>query len=165
MTKKHQDIISPIKLLLKDLKIDYDDKMISEIIAYFKKDFHFHEYKEVEEILKSLKSQGYKLGLLTNSLYQTYEKLVEKTGLEQHFDFVVKSFDVGFLKPDPRMFKLMLDKFSMDKKEIVMVGDSMKKDVAGAEGSGIKAILIDRNDKHKEYPMRVRSLKEINKFL
>ena len=68
-------------------------------------------------------------------------------------------------KPNPKIFEVMIKELKINKDEALMVGDSLKDDVQASEKFGIKGILIDRKEKHPEYPNRITSLEQITKFL
>lgn len=58
----------------------------------------------------------------------------------------------------------MIKELKVKKDEALMVGDSLKDDIQAAENFGIKGILIDRKGKHPDYPNRITSLDQIDKF-
>lgn len=62
-------------------------------------------------------------------------------------DFIVTSEEAGREKPKPSIFRLALKKAGCSPKETVMVGDSVEKDVRGAEKAGIAGILFAREGK------------------
>lgn len=57
----------------------------------------------------------------------------------QHF---VTSEDAGIEKPSPQIFSKALGKLNMDKSQVIMIGDSYKKDIVGADNYGIKSFQI-----------------------
>jgi HAD superfamily hydrolase (TIGR01509 family) len=60
--------------------------------------------------------------------------------------FLVTSEEVGVEKPDSLIFNYALQKFDLDPKEVIMIGDSYEKDIIGASRVGIRAFLININD-------------------
>jgi FMN phosphatase YigB (HAD superfamily) len=62
------------------------------------------------------------------------------------FQFSVFSQDYSFVeKPDPRLYLIALEKAGLASDEILHVGDSLKNDVFGAAGAGIKAVWLNRD--------------------
>lgn len=61
-------------------------------------------------------------------------------GIGAHIDFLVTSEEAGADKPNAAPFLLALEKSSKKPAEVVMVGDSLSKDIAGAHALGIYAI-------------------------
>lgn len=69
------------------------------------------------------------------------------------------------IKPDPRVFELMIKRLVVPKEETLMAGDSLEDDVKAAEQCGIKGVLIDRKGKHPKYPLRIISLGQLKRFI
>jgi putative hydrolase of the HAD superfamily len=68
---------------------------------------------------------------------------VGKLGLEKMVKFMVSSEEAGVEKPDETMFKLAAEKLKLSYPDLIMIGDSEKKDIAGAEALGIKAYKVE----------------------
>jgi len=88
----------------------------------------------------------YELVLLTNGPSDVQRRKLDASGLAPFFPVVVASGDVGFGKPDARIFMLALAAVGMSAVEAVSVGDSIEKDVVGARNAGIRSVLVDRRD-------------------
>ena len=58
------------------------------------------------------------------------------------FDGMVISGAIGIVKPDPAIYRHILDKFDLRAEECVFIDDS-EKNIAGAEAMGIKGYLFD----------------------
>ncbi len=121
-------------------------------------------YPEVLPILEDLRKK-YSLGLLSNAYNIGFEKLNKTFNLNQYFKVILTSYETKLLKPNSKLFQLMLQKLNVTKDEVIMVGDSLHDDVLAAENFGIKGILIDRNNSYPDYINRIDSLTEIYKFL
>ena len=105
-------------------------------------------YPEVEEVLRSLKKQKFILGMVSN-WDSRLVKLCQGLGIDSFFDFKVISAVFGAAKPDPKIFHEALKRAKVSPAEAVHVGDSLEDDVRGAHLAGIKAIWLDRSDRHK----------------
>jgi putative hydrolase of the HAD superfamily len=68
---------------------------------------------------------------------------LEKLGVRLGLEFVVDSQLVGVEKPDPRIFRIALDKLGLPAERAVYVGDIRSVDAAGAHGAGMHFVLID----------------------
>jgi putative hydrolase of the HAD superfamily len=99
----------------------------------------------VRESLERLRGAGIKLAVVSNS-EGTIEQMLVEIGLRDLFAAVIDSSVVGFIKPDPRIFALALERLGAASSEAVMVGDSPSADVDGAHAAGIRAALIDPYD-------------------
>ena len=165
MLEKHYNLEVPITELLEELNIKHDEKLINELKEILEEALLSQKsFPETLNVLNELKKK-YKLGLISNTFYQSFEGLEQKFKVQEIFDVVLKSYDTKILKPHPKIFETMIKELKINKDEALMVGDSLKDDVKAAENFGIKGILIDRKEKHPEYPNRIISLEQITKFL
>ena len=62
--------------------------------------------------------------------------------LEDKISFIVTSEEAGIEKPEKKIFDLALEKMKLNYKDVIMVGDSASKDIAGAENLGVKSYLV-----------------------
>ena len=98
----------------------------------------------VKKILKYLKKMEFKLGIVANIWSGGMNPVLERLGLERFFDTTVASIDVGFKKPDPKIFHLALDHLELSPEEVIMVGDNPRTDIKGAHNLGIGAVRLVR---------------------
>lgn len=130
----------------------------------------------LNEVLTELKRRGYKLGVITNTVTSREEHVriaLRRIDVEKYFDIVVTSVDVGFNKPDPRIFQTALKAVNVKPEEAVMVGNRIAADILGGNRIGMKTILYKWNERYlneiktpEEQPIRViNSLKELPKIL
>jgi len=80
--------------------------------------------------LTELKRRGYKLGVITNTVTSREEHVrlaLRKIDVEKYFDVIVTSVDVGFNKPDERIFLTALKALNVRPEESVMVGLAQKR--------------------------------------
>jgi putative hydrolase of the HAD superfamily len=107
-------------------------------------------YEDVIPVLEELKRRGFTLGLISNtprgSPSRLWKKELERYGLE-YFDDCVFCVDVGWRKPDVRIFKYALDRLGVKAEECLFIGDDPRWDVGGPEALGIRSLLIDRRVK------------------
>lgn len=104
-----------------------------------------HVPDHVEPALRTLREEGYRLGVVSNADGRI-EALLEERGLRRHLDFVLDSEVVGVAKPDPRIFRMAVDRMGVEPGECLYVGDLYPVDVAGARGAGLEAVLVDPYD-------------------
>ena len=103
----------------------------------------------VTTALEQLRARGLRLAVVSNS-EGTVEALLDRMGLARHFEIVVDSWHLGVTKPDPAIFRHALERLKVDAADAVMIGDSMKADIGGALGAGLRGVLIDPFDLHPE---------------
>jgi len=98
----------------------------------------------VKKLLEYLKKMGFKLGIVANIWSGGMNPVLEREGLDKFFDTTVASINVGFKKPDPKIFRLALDCLELSPKEVIMVGDGPKTDIQGAYNLGIRTVRLMR---------------------
>ena len=74
-------------------------------------------------------------------------------GLSKYVDFAASSENVGFLKPSVHCFEHLLYNMDLKPCEVLYVGDSYSKDVAGAYNAGIDAVLVNAKGGADRYPL------------
>jgi putative hydrolase of the HAD superfamily len=103
-------------------------------------------YPETADTLHLLK-RNYRLGLITNGALDLQWKKIEGGRLKGFFDTITISGELGFAKPDARIFSEALVKLGAKKEETLMVGDTLGTDIKGAQELGIKTAWINREKK------------------
>ncbi|GCE15996.1 putative uncharacterized hydrolase YsaA [Tengunoibacter tsumagoiensis] len=127
-------------------------------------------FPEVEALLQQLRPQ-YKLGMLTNGAPDLQREKVAQIQLEHYFDTIVVSGEVGVGKPEREVFQVVMDGLKVTSSEAVMVGDSLPRDMIGAQRCGMRGIWINRCGMHcsEEYAsavgIEVTTLENLSQFL
>ena len=116
-------------------------------------------YPGAREILEQLSGET-TLGLITNGLGEVVRARIGRLELDQYFDAIVISGEVGTSKPGTEIFELIFAALGQPTRErSLMIGDSLSSDIAGAHNSGIAACWY--NPSHKSRPGGVRIDHEI----
>lgn len=124
---------------------------------------HWHVFPDVVPALSQLRRRGLTLGAVSNWVW-TLPELLHSLDLIRLLHFVVPSARVGFEKPHPEIFRRALELAGVEATEALHVGDHVDADVAGAQGVGMDAVLLDRRGRHERAPDGVpliRSLSEL----
>jgi putative hydrolase of the HAD superfamily len=118
--------------------------IVNGIITYHNTKFAMLKLEpECFSTLLYLKSQDYKIGLITNGFdLKQWEKLV-RLGLYPFFDEVITSEAVGYKKPDKRIFEIAMERMNVSCDTSVMVGNSFDDDIVGAYNAGIPSMLVN----------------------
>lgn len=74
----------------------------------------------------------------------TQREKLNALGIDEWFDAVVISGEIGVAKPDAAAFRLALDQLVVEPESVWHVGDDLKTDVAGARAAGITAVWLNR---------------------
>ena len=123
-------------------------------------------FPETPEVLRSLKEEGYVLGLVSNR-DSDLGPLVNQYGIAEYFTFTLSGGQAKSFKPDARIFRLALEMAGHPLvSQTLYVGDNYYADALGAQSVGIEALLIDPRDIFKDlYDKRVKQLNEVLEFI
>lgn len=99
-------------------------------------------YPDALETLQALRDTGLKLGLCSN-LAQPYAKPIMEL-LPISLDGYVWSFEVGTIKPDPRIYLKVCDALDLEPTKILFVGDTLLADYIGPRRVGMKSVHLCR---------------------
>lgn len=94
------------------------------------------------QVLKKLKEKGYNLFVLSNFHRPAFEQIQNDWEFFNEFDGGVISCYCHFLKPNPRIYELLLAKYGLTPEETLFIDDT-KVNVEGAEKIGITGIHLD----------------------
>ena len=100
-------------------------------------------FNDAAPVLADLKKR-HRLALLTNGAPSVQREKLDGCGLAVFFELVVISGDIGIGKPDRRVFDHTLKLLKVRAGDAVMVGNSPKRDIAGARNAGVRSVLIRR---------------------
>jgi HAD superfamily hydrolase (TIGR01549 family) len=116
---------------------------------------NFELYEDALPVLEELRRADLRLGLVSNGIRDLREFVAHH---RLDVDAVVGSRAHGFVKPHPTIFQAALEQLGVDAAETVMVGDSLEEDVEGARALGMRAILVDREERHPDVEERLTDL-------
>ena len=90
--------------------------------------------------------ETHRLGLVSNIWAKKDLFLAEfdRVGVTELFETIIFSSDYECLKPSPILFAKAIESFGVARSKIVFVGDSLKRDIAGAKAVHLAAIWIDK---------------------
>jgi putative hydrolase of the HAD superfamily len=94
--------------------------------------------------LEGLKNAGKKIYLLSNAQRSFTWQELELAGLIPYFDGILISSDEGCMKPDSEFYNICCNRYGLDKKECIMIGNELKSDMAGAKAAGIDGFYVNR---------------------
>ena len=128
--------------------------------VYYKTSF----YPCVEELLQELSSK-YKVAMVSNTMSDQPRELLQEAGMDKYFDLLICSRDLKIRKPNPEIFKIVLEKIDAKPSETVHVGDSVEADMYGARDSGITGIWIKSPRQPPWNGYAISSICELGTFL
>lgn len=95
------------------------------------------------EVLDRLADAGIATAIITNGFSFLQQRKAQAHGLTERVRTVVTSEDAGAHKPDARIFRLAMARVGVAAADCWHVGDSHDKDIAGALGAGMGAVLYE----------------------
>lgn len=95
------------------------------------------------DILKYLKGKEYIMAVMTNGFKEVQYPKIERSGLYPYFKYFFISEEVGYNKPDIRIFNFALKEMNASAEQVVFVGDDYEVDIEGAASAGIDQIFFN----------------------
>jgi putative hydrolase of the HAD superfamily len=120
---------------------------------------NFELFPDVMPLLEVLQASPCTVGLVSNT-DRELELFAAELGIG--VDFALASSAHGRRKPCATIFAAALALGGAPADAAVMIGDNIEDDIAGALACGLRAVLVDRGDRHSAYKgERVRGLHEL----
>ena len=121
---------------------EIDSSMRNELLDLYK---ILSPFKEVPEVLKSLKEKDFKLAILSNGTLSLLDELVKSNNLENIFDNIFSIEEVGVYKPDSKVYDLPIKKYQIQRNEVTFLSANSW-DVSGGGNYGYNSIWVNRNN-------------------
>ena len=116
---------------------------------------NFELFEDALPVLEELRAADLRIGLVSNGIRDLNEFVVHH---RLDVDTAIGSRAHGRVKPHPTIFQAALERLGAAPRETVMVGDSLEEDIEGARALGMRAILIDREERHPDVEERLTDL-------
>lgn len=97
---------------------------------------------QAKKFLDKCKKQKLPICLVTDMYTEIQVRKLKALRLLPYIDFIASNDEVGFDKPNSLMFELALKKLNLKPKDVIMVGNDLKRDIEGAENLGILAYHV-----------------------
>lgn len=110
------------------------------------------------DLLQTLRAEGLKLALLTNYVREVQMEKIAQFGLEPYFEVMLFAGELPAPKPDARAFWAACEALGTAPARTLMVGDSLKNDVQGALGAGLKAVWFNRHEPQQKGVPDIKTL-------
>ena len=123
------------------------DLSVKEIVDLIVKGYEVN--KEVEEVVKKVRENGYKTLICSNNFPARINGLQKRFKFLDNFDVAVYSYTAGIAKPDKKIFQELVNQSGVNPEEIVFADDDIEK-ISGAKEIGIQAFLYEGFDKFVE---------------
>ena len=144
LMKRHKDFLEITEDSLdKSMKaFNIDSSMKGELLNLYKV---LSPFKEVQEVLKTLKEKKLKLAILSNGTPSLLNELVKSNKLDNLFDDLFSIEQVGVYKPDSKVYDMPIKKYQIQKNEVAFLSANTW-DVSGGGNYGYNSIWVNRNN-------------------
>ena len=113
-------------------------------------------YDDTIPTLRRLRADGYPLAIVSNSPWGSppdrWRVELQRLRLAQCVDEIVFCGDVGWRKPAPEIFRFAASALNRRPNDCIFVGDDLQWDIGGSEAVGMRAVLLDRAQRHQNHP-------------
>jgi putative hydrolase of the HAD superfamily len=123
---------------------DLPDEFYRHLGRFFEQRAAWRVFHDVHPALEAIGAAGIRRAVISNWVWALPE-LLHDLELAHHFETVVASARVGYVKPQREIFAHALDVTGVRPERAVHVGDNPEADVAGAMSLGIRPVLLDRS--------------------
>lgn len=108
--------------------------------------------------------------VLVSNFYGNIESVLADFGLSHYFQKIIESAVVGVRKPDPKIFQMGVDALGLKPEEVLVIGDSLRKDILPAESIGchtqwLKGKGWTAEEDAQTHPNTIKELKDVLNFL
>lgn len=112
-------------------------------------------YEDSKLALERLRSRGFKLGIVSNvpwgSPPDLWRNELKRLGLSDLVENITLCGDVGWRKPARQIFEHASKALGVPCSNCTFVGDEPAWDIEGSKAVGMRAVLIDRHNRHPDY--------------
>jgi putative hydrolase of the HAD superfamily len=134
-----------VRLALVEIGIADDDLAADIGDAYsYRRSIGIEPLPDAVDTVRWFRDAGCRLALLTNGAGTAQRTKIARFGLATLFDAILVEGELGFGKPDERVYAMALDRLGVNASDAWMVGDNLEWDVAAPQRLGLTAVWIDR---------------------
>jgi putative hydrolase of the HAD superfamily len=138
------------QLILEDCGVGQNSEMLARRLH---ERFSPHEmmelYPETDKVLKALKVEGYRLGVISDT-FPSLKASLEALGIACYFGSFTASSLVGAGKPDPRIFAAATRSLDVKPQDCILVDDH-RKEADGAREQGFTAFRPNRERQQADF--------------
>ncbi len=106
-----------------------------------------------EIALSRLRSDGYTLGVASNSIRKTVDVMMEKSHLSKYLHFTLSNQDVARPKPDPEIYRKAAERARVSPCECVVVEDNVR-GIEAATRAGTNVLRVESVDEVEYHRIR-----------
>lgn len=121
-------------------------------------------------LLERLRRHNFRMSIITNGLKEVQRPRLAKAALDQYFDVIVVSDEIGHSKPDEAFFEYTFQQLGRpDKERMLVIGDNLNSDIRGGQNFGLKTCwfnpLQQKNTTDVQPNYEIQHLRELEPLL
>lgn len=125
-------------------KYNQDERKLREVFTTsFERSFK--PMQGMDELLVELKGKGYRLAVLSDTS-TIFDAIRRKFDIYKHFEKVFLSYEAGYLKPSPQIYKVAMDYFRLEPDNFFFI-DDQEKNTDAARRLGMQAVVFESTEK------------------
>ena len=119
------------------------DKVFSTYLNFYESNWRL--FPGLKKSLQTLKTNGVRLGVISNGNRIQQDKKLKKTGVYELFEteLIIVSEEVGHAKPNPKIFKHAQKKAGINTEELIFFGNDILQDIEPSKKIGWENVLVD----------------------
>lgn len=142
------DLVTARRRIVRAALADFregDDQLADAIADTYgvRRDKLVQPFPGAVETLAQLRRRGIRLALVTNGAGREQRRKIERFQLASFFDEIFIEGELGYGKPDLRVFRLALACLGITAEDAWMIGNDLEMDIAPATSLGISSIWVD----------------------
>jgi len=151
--------------ILERLEIPSDPKLVDKLVRKATALERVMLYEDVAPTVNALKSQGIKTAVLTTVPSWLFKQVLQENDVK--IDFICTAREAKAVKPNPQIYRTVLERFGVKPSEALMVGDTPEIDIIPPKKLGMKTALLCRKEKKtvKEADHVITSLRQLLKII
>ncbi|XP_005181008.2 rhythmically expressed gene 2 protein [Musca domestica] len=159
---------SLVKNIFLCVKPDIDPKKLQEVANTLVRIYRTKEcYSHIDggvELIDRVRNSGKKIGVISN-FDPSLRQVLKEIHLDEKFDFIMTSYDVGFEKPHKEIYDACLNKCNIQSNEALHIGNMYTMDYEGARNAGWSSILLTTNEEDLERTQPTQGYRNIKDLL
>jgi putative hydrolase of the HAD superfamily len=144
-TRLHEARVHNVELALDGRKLDKTHAKRLADRYWDEQSSRFKLFEDSLATLDRLRSERFRIGLITNGPQEMQRWKIERFDLARHFDVIVIEGEFGRGKPHPDVFRHAMKTVGSKPEESWHIGDNLYADIGGAQSAGVHAAWIHRD--------------------
>ncbi len=142
---------------------DIFEDVFGELFDTFASSSRWQLAEDAKPVLIKLRKRGFRLAILSNA-DRRFRQVFQEMEITDLVEEVFLSSEIGFEKPDPRIFQHVEKKLGLTPRQILHIGDSLKHDIQGAAKANWHHLLLNDGPPKPETPY-IKNLSELLNLL